>query len=79
MHDEDEIKGTGKGKGRKGKEDGKKAQKGKKNRYTVLTHLPCKLRKMLQLAPIGQQTHWATCSAGLQCGSKHGSHHPTRS
>ena len=41
VYDEDEIKGTGKGKGRKGKKDEKKAQKGKKNRYAVFTHLPC--------------------------------------
>lgn len=36
VYDEDEIKGTG-----KGKKDEKKAQKGKKNRYAVFTHLPC--------------------------------------
>ena len=33
---DDEIRGTGKGKGRKGKKDGKKSQKGTKNRYAVL-------------------------------------------
>ena len=33
VYDGDEIKGTGKGQGRKGKKDEKKTQKGKKNRY----------------------------------------------
>ena len=37
MHDEDEIRGTGKGQGRKGKKDEKKSHKGKKNRYAGLT------------------------------------------
>jgi hypothetical protein len=37
VHDEDEIRGTGKGQGRKGKKDEKKSRKGKKNRYAVLT------------------------------------------
>jgi hypothetical protein len=65
VRDEDEIRGTGKGQGRKGKKDEKKSRKGKKNRYVVLTdttilltsawfserHLPCELRRMLQLVP----------------------------
>lgn len=37
VHDEDEIRGTGKGKGRKGKKDEKKSQKGRKKRHAVLT------------------------------------------
>jgi hypothetical protein len=36
VHDEDEIRGTGKGQGRKGKKDEKKSHKGRKNRYAVL-------------------------------------------